>query len=278
MAVPAVVVKSYTLPSYVGPSTLCFAVSCSGNTEETVEAAQEAVLAGARVIALSSGGELAELAEANGSPHIRVPDFVMPRAAIGALAVPLLVLLERVGLFPGATEWVGAAVTQLKRRRDQLVRDDNAMERLARSLGGSIPLIYGGNAIGHVAAMRWKTQVNENSKVPAFFNTVPEACHNEICGWGQHGDMTRQVLSYVELRHEHEHPQVSRRFDLMRDDIAEVVREVHQVRAEGDGALAQLLDLVIQGDFCSLHLAFQAGIDPGPIPALDALKQALASP
>jgi len=130
-----------------------------------------------------------------------------------------------------------------------------------------------------VAALRWKTQVNENAKAPAFAQAIPEMCHNEVCGWGQHGDMTRQVFTLVELRHDEEHPQESRRFELVRDTImAEVVHDVVEVRADGEGALAQLLDLILYGDYVSLHLAAQEGIDPGPVPILVDLKRALAGP
>jgi glucose/mannose-6-phosphate isomerase len=123
--------------------------------------------------------------------------------------------------------------------------------------------------LGGVAAQRWKNQVNENAKAPAFAATSPELCHNEICGWGQHGDMTRQVFTLVELRHDEEHPQESRRFELVRDIMAEVVHDVVEVRAAGEGPLAQLFDLTLVGDFVSLHLAAQEGIDPGPVPAKD---------
>lgn len=276
MPVPVVVVKSYSTPSFVGPSTLCFAISFSGNTEETVEAATEAAHAGAHMVMLSHAGALEELAREFDAPHIRLPDIAMPRAAIGAVSVPTLVVLERLGLFPGAREWIDQACSQLRRRRDELIRDDNAMARLARAVHPTMPVIYGGNAIGDVAARRWKCQVNENAKAPAWAGTVPEMNHNEICGWGQHGDVTRQAHSYIELRHELEHPQVSRRFDIVRDLIAEVVHDVHMVEAAGEGSVAQLLDLVIQGDFFSLHLAYEAGVDPGPIPVLEDIKAALA--
>jgi glucose/mannose-6-phosphate isomerase len=101
-------------------------------------------------------------------------------------------------------------------------------------------------------------------------------CHNEICGWGQHGDVTRQVMTVVRFRHDFEHPQVARRFDLTAEVLQEVVHDVVDLEAEGEGALAQLFDLVLQGDFVSLHLAALAGVDPGPIPVLDQLKRELA--
>jgi glucose/mannose-6-phosphate isomerase len=277
--VPVVVTKGYAPPSFVGPGTLCFAVSFSGNTEETVEAAQGAASAGAHMVAICRGGQLAELAPTWQAPLVPLPsDIPMPRAGLGALAVPLLVLLEQVGLFPGAIAWVDSAVAQLYARRVQLEGPDNPAQRMARTIGRTIPLIVGAGPIGAVAALRWKNQVNENAKAPAFAAALPELCHNEVCGWGQHGDMTRQVFTLVELRHDEEHPQEARRFELVRDLMAEVVHEVVEVRAEGDGPLAQLFDLTFFGDLVSLYLAQQEGIDPGPVPVLDDLKRALSGP
>lgn len=275
--VPIVVAKGYAPPSFVGPGTLCFAVSFSGDTEETLEAAQAAAAAGARMVVVTGGGELAGLAPAWQAPHVPLPAGIpQPRAGLGALSVPLVLLLERIGLFPGASAWVDAAVVQLEVRRAALAAGDGA-QRVARTIGRTIPLVFGAGPLGAVAAGRWKAQVNENAKSPAFVGVHPELCHNEIAGWGQHGDVTRQVFTLVELRHDEEHPQEQRRFELVRDHMAEVVHEVVEVRAAGEGPLAQLFDLTLFGDHVSLHMAAQAGIDPGPIPVLDDLKRALAS-
>ena len=274
--VPIVVAKGYAPPSFVGPGTLCFAVSFSGNTEETLEAAQAAAAAGARMVVVAAGGELAALAPEWQAPHIPLPDDIpMPRAGLGALSVPLILALEQVGLFPGATGWVEAAVEQLEVRHQALVAGD-AAQSIARTIDRTIPLVFGAGPLGGVAAARWKAQINENAKSPAFTGTYPELCHNEIAGWGQHGDVTRQVFTLVELRHDEEHPQELRRFEYVRDLMAEVVHDVVEVRAVGEGALAQLFDLTLMGDHVSLHLAAQAGIDPGPIPVLDDLKRELA--
>ena len=274
--VPLVVSKDYELPGFVGPRTLVMAVSCSGATEETLDAVTEAVHAGAHLVAVCQGGPLAERAGEWGASHIPVPaDILMPRSAIGALCVPLLVVLEEVGLVPGSRQYIHDAVAQLRRRRDQLVQPGSSAEVLARRIGRTIPLIYGGGPLGAAAAVRWKCQVNENAKAPAFMNRLPEVCHNEVAGWGQHGDVTRQVFTLVELRHDFEHPQVGRRFELVDDLVAEVVGAIHEVQADGDGPLAQLFDLVLLGDFVSLHLAVEAGVDPGPIAALDYIKAGL---
>ncbi len=277
MPVPVIVSKGYEPPSFVSEATLCFALSFSGDTEETVEAASTAAVAGARMVVMARGGELGRLADSWNAPFIPLPDGIpMPRVGLGAMAVPALAVLERIGLFPGARGWIGRAVDQLKRRRDELVKVANPARELARRIGRTLPMVWGGGEIGGVAALRWRNQINENAKAPAFAGVLPELTHNEICGWGQHGDVTRQVFTLLFLRHDHEHPQVARRFEIVRDLMDEIVADIEEVRAAGDGALAQLFDLIMVGDFVSLYLAFQEGVDPGPIPVLDQIKFHLA--
>jgi glucose/mannose-6-phosphate isomerase len=277
MSVPVVVTKGYEPPSFVGPTTLCFALSFSGDTEETVEAAQTAALAGARMVVIAKGGELARLGQAWDATLIGLPDGIpYPRAGLGAMSIPTLLVLEQVGLFPGATEWINLAVEQLKVRRDELLGDDNGARDLARRIGRTMPIVYGGGGLGAAAALRWKNEVNENPKSPAFIHTVPELMHNEIAGWGQNGDVTRQVFSLVLLRHDHEHPQVMRRFDLIRKWTDEVVSTIEEVQAGGEGRLAQVLDLMFYGSMVSLHMAANEGVDPGPITVLEEIKAALA--
>jgi glucose/mannose-6-phosphate isomerase len=278
LPVPVTVVKSYELPDFVGQGTLVFAISFSGDTEETVEAAGESFEAGASLVAVTGGGALQKLAEEWGAPIVPVPQSIpQPRSALGAMAIPPLVVLEDIGLFPGATGWVDLAVDQLRRRRDQLLSTKSESEEIARRIGRTIPLIYGAQAVGAAAAVRWKNQVNENAKTPAFCSVYPELGHNELAGWGQLGDVTRQVLTLVNLRHDAEHPQVARRFEIVTEMVREVMSDVIEVRAGGEGDLAQLLDLAMIGDFVSLHLAAAEGVDPGPIPALSELKRRLKS-
>ncbi|MCU1487006.1 MAG: Bifunctional phosphoglucose/phosphomannose isomerase, partial [Actinomycetia bacterium] len=245
LPVPVVVSKGYELPAFVGESSLVFAISFSGNTEETIEAASAAAVEGAHMVVVTQGGELGRLAASWGVPVVTVPtDIPVPRAGIAATAIPPLVVLEEIGLFPGAQQWIDFAVEQLRERRDELTADANPAQELARRIGRTIPMFHGGGDLGAAAAARWKTQVNENANAPAFWNTYPELCHNEMQGWGQHGDVTRQVLTLVNLRHEFEHPQVSRRFEVVRPMLEEVLGFVEDVWAEGEGQLAQLLDLV----------------------------------
>jgi len=278
MPVPVLVFRSYHVPAFVDESTLVFAISFSGDTEETVEAVTAAALQGARVVAVTQGGELGHLAEAWGAPLVRVADGIpQPRTGLGALAIPPLVVLEDIGLFPGASYWIDAAIEQLRTRRDQLAKPDSPARELARRIGRTIPLIHGGGGLGAVAAQRWKTDVNENAKCPAFWNSQSELCHNEVSGWGQHGDLTRQMFTLVNLRHDFEHPQVMHRFNITADLLDEVVSSVESVQAEGEGELAQLLDLILVGGVTSVHMALQEGVDPGPIPAQEQIKDALST-
>ncbi len=276
LPVPVLLFRSYHVPAFVSERSLVFAISFSGTTEETLESVTEAVLQGARVVAITRGGELAKLAESWDAPLVHVPDGIpQPRAALGALAIPPMIVLEDIGLFPGASHWIQLAVQQLTDRRERLLKPGNEAEALARRIGRTIPLVYGGGGLGAVAAHRWKAQLNENAKIPAFWNSFPELCHNEIVGWGQHGDVTRQLFTLIYLRHDFEHPQVMERFRLVGDLMDEVVASIEEVQAEGEGELAQLLDLLLIGDVASIHLALQEGVDPGPVPVLDDIKRTL---
>lgn len=279
LGLPVVVGKDYELPAFVGPDTVVFACSFSGNTAETLTAAGTAVERGARLVAVTGGGRLAALAHDAGAPIVPIPrNIPHPRAAIGAMAVAPLMVLEAMGLLPGAGAMVDAAVAQLSQRRDALgaAGDRSVAADIARRIGRTIPLFYGGGALGRVAALRWKCQVNENPKAPAFSAAHPELCHNELTGWGQMGDVTRQLITVVDLRHDFEDPGVSRRFELVDELMDEVVAGVVSVRAAGRGPLAQLFDLILIGDVVALILAAREGVDPGPIPVLEDLKAALA--
>jgi glucose/mannose-6-phosphate isomerase len=275
-AVPILVGSGYASPSFVGPDTLVFAVSFSGDTEETCVAVTAAAEQGARVVVVSGDGELAKTAKASGLTLFPVPaDLPAARAALGALSVPVLMTLERLGIVPEVVPTLEASLAALQRRRDALLAPGSAAEDVARLIGRTIPLVYGSTGLTAVAARRWKTQVNENAKTPAFWAVQPELSHNEIAGWGQHGDVTRQVFSLVTLRHAGEHPQVARRFTLVVDATDEVMANVIPVWAEGEDDLSRFLDLALFGDFVSLHMAGREGIDPGPVPALSDLESAL---
>lgn len=278
LPVPVTVVKGYECPHFVGESTLVFAISYSGGTEETIEAATDAALAGAKMVVVASGGELVHLADGWRAPVIGVPAVPWPRVAFGAMAVPLIGVLWKMGFLPGADHWTEQALEQLRARRDELVGAGASSEaaEVARRIGATVPLVHAGGAVGHVAALRWKCQVNENVKRLAFSSTQPELCHNEVCGWAEASKAIGEQMTLVQLRHDAEHPQVGRRFEITAEVIRPLVAGVVPVRARGEGELAQLLDLAYFGDYVSLWLAAEAGVDPGPIDVLMWMKRQLA--
>jgi glucose/mannose-6-phosphate isomerase len=280
LPVPLTVLKHYRTPAFVGPRTLAFALSYSGDTEETVEMARGALASGARLVVISNGGALGVLAAESGSLHVPCPDgIVMPRVALGALVAPLVVLLFRMGMLPEAHAGLLRAQQQLARRRDQCKpaadAARNPARELARKIDRTIPIVYGSGGLGGVAALRWKQSFNENAKAPAYWNEYPELDHNEVCAWGQHGDVTRQVFTLVELRHGLEHPRLEQRAVATRELIEEALFQVLSVDAEGEGRLAQLLDLIYLGDWTSYYSALANDVDPGPIDAITQLKAAL---
>ena len=279
LPVPALVVKSYTTPAYVSTGTLVFAMSFSGATEETVEAVGMAIELGAQVVVVASGGELAEMARETNSVLISVPESIpQPRAALGAMSIPPLAVLDAIGLFPGGDYWIDQTVSQLQRRRDQLVGRRSISEDIAERLAGKLSLMHSSGSVGQAAATRWRAQINENAKAMAFYSLYPENCHNELAGWDALSTLTRKDLAVVRLRHDNEHPQINRRYEITADFIDPNVAEAIEVRAQGEGELAQFFDLALVGDFVSLHLAGGYGVDPGPIGVLNELKSRLKSP
>ena len=268
--VPIVVHRGYGLPNFVDDSTLVVAVSLGGDTAETVDAVQLAIDDGAAVACVTSGGELARVVvDAGGLVLPVVADVPNERAAFAALTAPAMLLLERIGFDPGATAWIDDAIEHLARRRDVLVGERSPSRGLARALGRSFPLIYGGNGPGGMLAALWKSAFNEGAKVAAFHNVVPALTHDEIAGWGQDGDVTRQVFQTIFLRHDFEHPSVAQRLDVVEELMVEVVGDVHVVVAEGDGLLSQMYDMALFGLLTSVYAAFAQDVDPGPVPIID---------
>jgi len=276
--VPVVVHRDYGCPSWVGPGTLALALSHAGDAEETVDAATAAARAGAATVVMAAGGALATAAQRLDAPLVPLdPTITAGRSALGATTVSPLVVLGRMGLLDGVEAMVAAAVDQLRAREHRLSGARSEARRIARRIGRTMPLVYGGSALGGAAAARWKSQFNQNPKVPAWANRVPELTHDEVAGWAVNGDVTRQVLTMVLLRHDFEHPGVARRFEAVAELCDEVVADVLRVEAAGDGPLAQFLDLALVGDMASLHLAEDLGVDPGPVPTRDDLEARVRS-
>jgi glucose/mannose-6-phosphate isomerase len=270
---PVFAVTDAVLPAWVGPTGLVLVIDHDEAPAAMAALVADALGRGATVIACTAAGSaLAAQVVAGGGTAVAVDAGPVARLALAPLTVGALVVLDRLGFVPGVEPQLDEAVRQLHRRRDALAASSpSAVTRLARRIGRSIPLVSGAGPVGAVAARHWKAQCNTNAKIPAFWSALPELAFDEVAGWGQHGDVTRQVLVSVLLRHAGEAPEHPAAFARLVPVLEESLAAVHVVEAEGNGPLAQLLDLAYLGDLVSLELAQQEGLDPGPAPALGLL-------
>jgi glucose/mannose-6-phosphate isomerase len=278
LSVPAIVVRGYALPEWVGPETLVVVVSYSGETEEALSCAAQARSRGCVPVCVSSGGSLAAFAEAEGLPLVIVPGGSQPRAAVGFLSMPLLATLEASGLCHEHASEVDSAATQLE--ADNAILDPGAPDEgnpakaLARRLEKRLAVVYGAGPTGPVAR-RWKGQINENAKAPAFFNELPELDHNELMGWTSLPHVTSSTVALF-LHDESEEERLTRRAELTSREYEALGVATELVAASGSSRLARLFSLVQLGDYMSCYLALLYGVDPTPVDAIQAFKASLA--
>jgi len=279
LGIPVVVNRDYILPKFIDNKTLLFAVSYSGNTEETLSAYSQAREMGAKIIALTNGGKLRAMAEQDGAPVIVVPAGISPRAATGFLLIPTLAVLESLGLIADLTEEMNDLTATLRNLREQLdfslPIQRNLAKQIAQRFFGKIPVIWAASGNTEVVATRWKGQINENAKAPAYWNVFPELNHNEIVGFEEPVELLEQ-LEIVILRDKDDHPRVQRRMDISQEIIKDVVSGVTEVWSSGEGRLSKLFSLAYIGDHVSVYLAAMYGIDPTPVKNIDFLKNKLA--
>lgn len=277
LRVPVSVVRSPVLPAFAGPDTLVVASSYSGNTAETLALFEAALERGCRLVALTSGGAVRRRADEAGVAVATIPDGFVPRAAFGYLALASLGMLEAIGLIPSLEPEVAEAIEELgaviARSGPQVPSSENPAKALASRILGRTPVVWGGEGIAEVAALRWKAEINENAKTPAFSSALPELDHNEVEGWsGTHGER----YAVIALRREGEHPEIAARFPLSMDVARSSGALVEEVWARGRSPLAQLLTLVLSGDLTSTYLAFARNVDPTEMETISRLKRALA--
>lgn len=279
LKIPVTVNKSYDLPAFVNENSLVFAVSYSGETEETLTSARVALERGAQLVAITSGGALLDLAEKEGLPLIKIPEGLAPRLAVGYLSIPVLIYLSSLGfVYPiedDIEELIEMLSAKSKGYSSKVSSERNQAKRLANQLYGKIPIIYGDSGISGLAALRWKCQFNENSKVPAFNNSLPEMNHNEIVGWEELVNANREFF-LMTLRDSAENPQLTKRFTATKDLISDRFAGAIELESSGKSRLTRLFSLIYLGDFASVYLALLYGIDPTPVDRIQVLKSLIA--
>ncbi len=277
--VPIFVNREYDLPKWARKDTLTVFLSYSGNTEETLSAFKIASQKKCACICITSGGKLEEFAVKRGVTVVKIPGGLQPRAAIGYLLYSLIFVLQKTGVL---THLIDADIEESIAIASEVVRENvvgvdeasNPAKQMARQLHGSIPQIYGWGIYAPIAT-RWRYQFNENSKLIARSDVIPEGNHNDIVGWGCNPEAA-EYFSCILLRDRGlESIYLAKRFDFMKTVFSDTVRHVIDVSVKGHSALARLVSLLLIGDYVSCYLAILRQIDPTPIDVITELKQEL---
>lgn len=276
---PILVNRGYTLPRFSGVATLVFVCSYSGDTEETLSSCHQALRVGSQVIAISSGGRLADLAAREGFPLVRIPEGYPPRAALGYMFTVLLLSMVQLGFIGDQSESLREAQALVHRLgvryHPSVSLAENQAEQVALKLHGKFPVFYAwGHHFGAVA-LRWRGQLAENSKQLSGHHLFPEMNHNEIVGWGAPEHLMKKSVAVL-LRDEQDPKAIQKRMEVTKELIAASQAEVVEVWAEGASLLARLFSLVCLGDFVSFYLAMLNEVDPTPVRRIEELKMRLA--
>lgn len=275
---PILTNRSYDLPSWVGEGDAVVLSSYSGSTEETLSCFEQARRSGAKLYVISSGGPISETAHAQGIPLIGLPGIFQPRAAVAYGVVAVIEIAIANGIAPASIRKDLEAAAELLRGLTGewgADSDESQPKKLAREAFGRLPIVYGAGLTDPIA-YRWKCQINENAKRPAWNAALSEANHNEICGWegaAESGQNAAWLLADSE-----QNERVAERIR-----ITSEIASSHGARAEiitstGESRAERLFSLVLLGDLMSFYLAVLHGVDPSPVPLIENLKDQLGRP
>lgn len=276
---PIVVVRGYDLPPWVNPDTAVLLASYSGSTEETLSCYHQACERGCKIYVASSGGPLSSLAHEASQPVIGLPGILQPRAAVAYGVVACVEVAIAAGIVPPTTRAeLTAAAGLLRELAAEWLPDgpeDSLPKQLAREADGCVAAIYGAGLTTPIA-YRWRCQLNENSKVPATDHPLPEANHNEICGWEGAAGLIEQTAWF--LRDGDQHEREIRRIELTAEIVGSLGAKVRVIDTLGDSRFERMFSTVMLGDLASLYLAVLRGVDPTPVPLIEDFKDALGRP
>ena len=278
LTVPFVVNRHYFLPHFVGEKSLVIVSSYSGDTEETISAHLDARKRRARVLCISSGGETQRLAGKFRQPLITIPKGLPPRAALGYSFFPLLLALVKLKFIRAREKDIGETMSALgrqSRRYNSLDPKRNPALQLAQRLYGKVPIIYSPADRYDAVNLRWRGQLEENAKVLAYGNVLPEMNHNELVGW----KVLRRLMSemaVIFLRDRSDHKRVVLRMNLTKGIVSEFASSATEAWSEGKSGLARMFSLIYLGDWVSFYVAMLNGIDPTPVKVIDYLKWELS--
>jgi len=272
--IPIIVNRGYNLPRFVNEKSLLFISSYSGNTEETINALKEGLRKKAMIVVFTSNGEIGKIAEEKGLPVIKFPKGYPPRSALGFSFFSMLGFVKNHINIPIEERDINNLSQKLSGLRDKLIKPPNEITGLSESLINKMPFIYISRRLKSVA-LRWQTQINENSKTFAHINVIPELNHNEIVGLEFPHNLIKQVYLILLRCERYENEQIKKRFKVTETLLKEVVGNIQTIRAEGENNIEDIFSLLYKGDFLSYYLALQQKVDPTPVKRIDILKRRL---
>ncbi len=270
--------RDYGLPAWAnGPDTLVIVSSHSGNTEETLSAMETALERGCRLLAISTGGKVAEIAKKNGTDLWIFNHKGQPRAAVGYSFCLLLNVFYRLGFLPDPIKEINDAVSELQKGRDLLAPElpdhQNPAKRLAGQLIDRWVSVFAADLLAPVAR-RWKGQISEIAKAWGQFEALPEADHNTLAGVVNPEEVLTKTMTLF-LQANSNHPRNQRRIELTKKGFMVGGLNTDLVQAKGKTRLAQMWNLIQFGDFTAYYLAMAYNVDPTPVAAIENLKREL---
>jgi len=276
---PFLVNRNYSLPDFIGPKSLVIACSYSGDTEETITATKTAMEAEATIIGISSGGKLEKVMTEEQKPYLKIPGGYPPRQALGYMFFPLLNLFQHLGLIKPRQHDLAEVIKILKelgeRNHPEKTHRHNFCNHMAQKLYKKIPVIYTASEFLYPVVVRWRNQFNENSKMLAFSNVIPELTHNEIMGWEAAPEFLKN-FSVIFLRDESETTRNRKRLEITKKIFQKNNIAIFEVFGEGKSVLSQIFSLVYIGDWVSYYLALFYDKDPYKIESIQFLKESLS--
>ena len=274
LSIPYSVNRNYGLPKFVNSDSLVIASSYSGNTEETMSAAEEAVKRGSQVVAVTTGGKLEKFAKENNIPLFIMKGGLQPRYALYSNFFALLKVLQTLNLIDDQDKIVKNISNLIEAKSKEYQLDKSLPYNLAENLVGSIPIIYGVSGVTSTLAVRLKGEINENSKLHAFYNFLPEMNHNEIIGWETY-DEAQFRTKVILFKDKSYHPQIQKRIEISKGLINKAGAEIIELESKEKALKSRLFDLIYLGDWISYYLALIRKQDPTEIDNIIFLKENL---
>lgn len=270
--------RDYDLPAFVDDKTLVIASSYSGNTEETLSAFSQSLDKNCKKLAITTGGKLKPMAEKAGVPVFTIDYVGQPRAALGYGFMSLIAFLQTLGLVQDQTVKVETMIQDLEKQlaefKETVPAGSNPAKQLARKLAGKIAVIYGAGTLSQVAH-RWKTQMNENGKASAFYETFSELNHNAVVGYQFPQELASKIY-VVMLSSPSLHHRILLRYKITGDMMAQNGIGYETVDSRGKSELSQMMSLIYLGDWVSYYLAMLNETDPTPVKIIEYLKKRLS--